>query len=218
MNQLRESRPELADDDTDTRVSTLAPTRRGDHAPPSTRDRGPVGNLVVGRETTLSGEIKSCGTLIIEGIVDGNLTDCQEIEIRESGSLTGSALSEAAEIGGRFDGDLVVRKRLWIRAGGRVSGTIRYGQIEIEAGGRITGDVSMRSLSDVPADAMGVAIAVAFGRATTAAVAETHSAGFAVPGRRGSHAIEITPEGRERIIDDENQAWLPTDWKTGRDS
>ena len=35
----------------------------------------------------------------------------------------------------------MVRKRLLIKASGRVSGTIRYGQIEIECGGQISGDV-----------------------------------------------------------------------------
>ena len=43
-----------------------------------------------------------------------------------------------ADIRGRFDGDLVVHKRLLIRATGRVSGAIRYGEIEIEAGGKIS--------------------------------------------------------------------------------
>jgi hypothetical protein len=43
---------------------------------------------------------------------------------------------EEAEIQGRFEGNLVVRKRLLIKASGRVSGTIRYGQIEIECAAR----------------------------------------------------------------------------------
>ena len=38
-------------------------------------------------------------------------------------------------------GELVVRKRLLIRAGGHVSGTISYGEIEIEAGGKISGNI-----------------------------------------------------------------------------
>ena len=46
-----------------------------------------------------------------------------------------------AEIRGRFEGTLTVRKRLFIRATGRVMGTIRYGQIEVERGGRISGDI-----------------------------------------------------------------------------
>jgi hypothetical protein len=42
---------------------------------------------------------------------------------------------------GRFRGELVVRKRLLIRAGGHVSGTITYGEVEIESGGKISGAI-----------------------------------------------------------------------------
>jgi cytoskeletal protein CcmA (bactofilin family) len=34
-----------------------------------------------------------------------------------------------------------VQKRLLIKAGGRVSGTIHYGKIEIECGGLISGNI-----------------------------------------------------------------------------
>jgi cytoskeletal protein CcmA (bactofilin family) len=53
----------------------------------------------------------------------------------------GSTSIEEAEVSGRFEGNLTVRKRLLIKATGRVSGTIRYGQIEIECGGQISGDI-----------------------------------------------------------------------------
>jgi hypothetical protein len=55
---------------------------------------------------------------------------------------------EEAEIQGRFESNLVVRKRLLIKASGRVSGTIRYGQIEIECGGQISGDVQAQPASE----------------------------------------------------------------------
>jgi len=42
---------------------------------------------------------------------------------------------------GRFEGDLTVRKRLLIRSGGHVSGTVTYGEIEIESGGGISGTI-----------------------------------------------------------------------------
>ena len=56
------------------------------------------------------------------------------------------------EVRGRFEGTLTVRKRLLIRASGKVSGTIRYGQIEIECGGQIAGDIQAgeNSLSEIP--------------------------------------------------------------------
>jgi cytoskeletal protein CcmA (bactofilin family) len=118
-----------------------------------------VRKLIVGREITLSGEITSCDKLIVEGSVEANLNNCRDIEIAEIGLFKGSAAIEEAEIRGRFEGNLVVRKRLLIKASGRVSGTIRYGQIEIECGGQISGDIQAQApteTGEVKADAVSV--------------------------------------------------------------
>jgi cytoskeletal protein CcmA (bactofilin family) len=101
--------------------------------------------LSVGRGITLSGELTSCDKLVIEGSVEAKLTNCRIIEIGESGLFKGSTTIDEAEVRGRFEGDLVVRNRLLIKATGRVSGTIRYGQIEIECGGQILGDIQAQS-------------------------------------------------------------------------
>jgi len=101
--------------------------------------------LSVGRGTTLSGEVTSCDKLFIEGSVDAKLTNCRIIEIAEGGLFKGSTTIDEAEVRGRFEGDLVVHNRLLIRATGRVSGTIRYGQIQIECGGQIFGDIQAQS-------------------------------------------------------------------------
>jgi cytoskeletal protein CcmA (bactofilin family) len=130
------------------------PLRRpGDSAPQPRRNDTEVRKLTVGREITLSGEITSCDKLMIEGSVEANLNNCRDVEIAESGLFKGSASIEEAEIHGRFEGNLVVRKRLLIKASGRVSGTIRYGQIEIECGGQISGDVQAQPASE-PAEIM----------------------------------------------------------------
>jgi cytoskeletal protein CcmA (bactofilin family) len=97
--------------------------------------------LIVGREISLTGEITSCEKLIVEGSVEANLNNCREVEIAESGLLKGQAAIEEAEIRGRFEGNLTVRKRLYIRATGKVTGTVRYGQLEVECGGQVSGDV-----------------------------------------------------------------------------
>ncbi len=105
------------------------------------RPNSELRRLSVGPEITLSGEINSCDKLFVEGSVEANLTNCRDVDIAESGLFKGSASIEEAEVRGRFEGNLVVRKRLLIKATGRVSGTIRYGQIEIECGGQISGDI-----------------------------------------------------------------------------
>jgi cytoskeletal protein CcmA (bactofilin family) len=111
-----------------------------------------VRKLTVGREISLSGEIASCDTLIVEGSVEASLQNCRDVDIADTGLFKGSASIESADVRGTFEGNMLVRKRLVIRAGGRVSGTIRYGQLEIELGGQISGDVQAMADSEVIAE------------------------------------------------------------------
>lgn len=120
------------------------------HAPmiPTPRRDTEQRRLIVGREISLTGEITSCERLIVEGSVEANLTNCREVEIAESGMMKGTAAIEEAEIRGRFEGTLTVRKRLYIRATGKVTGTVRYGQLEVECGGQVSGDVQAQPTAE----------------------------------------------------------------------
>lgn len=120
--------------------------------PVARRGDGDLRRLIVGREISLSGEITSCDKLIVEGSVEANLQNCHEIEIAESGLFKGTASIDEAEVRGRFEGELVVRRRLLIRSGGKVVGTIRYGQLEVEAGGELSGEIqsSGDNVADLP--------------------------------------------------------------------
>ncbi len=108
---------------------------------PAPRPNAEIRQLIVGREISLSGEIHACDRLVVEGSVEANLANCHDVDIAESGLFKGSASIDEAEIRGQFEGTLTVKKRLFIRATGKVTGSIRYGQIEIEAGGQISGDI-----------------------------------------------------------------------------
>ncbi len=99
--------------------------------------------LIVGREIVLSGQITSCERLVVEGRVEASLSESRFIEIAESGVFKGMAEIEHAEIAGTFEGTLTVRQKLWIRSTGKVTGTVRYGKIEIEEGGQIAGEVQV---------------------------------------------------------------------------
>ena len=115
--------------------------------PPAERSGAPRGNevdrrtLILGQGMSLAGEITSCDRLIVEGSIQATLEKCQHVIIAESGVFNGHASTENADVRGRFEGDLTVRKRLLIRAGGHVSGTVTYGEIEIESGGGISGTI-----------------------------------------------------------------------------
>ena len=50
-----------------------------------------------------------------------------------------------AEISGNFEGTLTARDTLIVRSSGRVTGTIRFGKLEIERGGEVVGDIGLVS-------------------------------------------------------------------------
>jgi len=102
-------------------------------------DKVDARTLIVGRDISFSGDVASCERLVIEGSIEVQLQNCRNMMITETGVFRGSGSTENADVRGRVEGDLVVHKRLLIRAGGHVSGAITYGEIEIEAGGKISG-------------------------------------------------------------------------------
>ena len=99
--------------------------------------------LIVGRDISLSGEITACDVLVVEGTVEAKLRDGRNIEIAESGLFKGSVEIDEADIAGRFEGDISVRGRLRLRSTGKINGTIRYGELEVEAGGQLIGEIQV---------------------------------------------------------------------------
>ncbi len=105
--------------------------------------------LIVGRDIRLSGEISACDKLVVEGHIEASLPGARVIEVSSTGYFKGNADVEEADISGHYEGELIARDRLVVRAGGRISGTIRYGRIVIESGGEISGDMQALSNTEI---------------------------------------------------------------------
>lgn len=118
--------------------------------------------LIVGEGLSLSGDITACDLLIVEGSVQVTLNDTRAIEIAETGRFTnGKASVEEATISGVYQGELTVRGRLLVRGTGRVDGSIRYGELEVERGGRLSGSIEILSAAVAPKPAAAPATAPA---------------------------------------------------------
>jgi cytoskeletal protein CcmA (bactofilin family) len=127
-------------------VSTAANATDADTTVPSaaavTNERKEA-KLVVGPDIKLKGvEISDCDTLIVEGRVEATL-DSRVLEITPHGVFQGTIAVDNAEIHGRFEGELTVRKQLVIYGAGKVSGKIRYAKIKVEEGAELSGEISM---------------------------------------------------------------------------
>jgi cytoskeletal protein CcmA (bactofilin family) len=111
-------------------------------AQPATNERKEA-KLVVGPDIKLKGvEISDCDTLIVEGRVEATL-DSRVLEITPHGVFQGTIAVDNAEIHGRFEGELTVRRQLVIYGAGKVSGKIRYAKIKVEEGAELSGEISM---------------------------------------------------------------------------
>ncbi len=145
-------------------------------APLAEPDRYGGKRLIVGEGIRLSGEISSCDRLVVEGEVEVTLNDTLALEIASSGRFTGGCEVEEADISGVYEGDLTVRRRLFVRGSGKLTGTVRYGELELERGGQIAGNISVLSET---------------GGSVGAARAGEHSSGL---GRSGLFHEPATPD------------------------
>ncbi|MEO1089588.1 MAG: polymer-forming cytoskeletal protein [Pseudomonadota bacterium] len=99
----------------------------------------PARQLVVGAGIELKGEITGCERLLVQGDVEATLHSTDHLVIAEGGRFEGRCEVETAEIAGRYEGDLEVRGRLFVKATGAVFGSIRFGELEVSRGGEVGG-------------------------------------------------------------------------------
>src|SRR5437899_6088409 len=124
------------------RPADAAPAQpRAEPDPRSQNNQIEARTLIVGAGMSVSGTITACDRLVAEGSVDAKLDGCQQVIVAQTGVFRGTVSTDNADVHGRFEGELVVQKRLLVRAAGQVSGTVSYGEIEIERGGKISGQV-----------------------------------------------------------------------------
>ncbi len=107
--------------------------------------------LVVGKGISLQGTVTEAERLVIEGTMESQLLQAQELVISHSGVFKGEVQVEDAEIAGTFDGTLIANGSLTIRATGRVLGTARSRRLSVEDGGQLSGKMEMITEASAPA-------------------------------------------------------------------
>jgi cytoskeletal protein CcmA (bactofilin family) len=108
----------------------------------------PGSKLFVGVNIKLKGvEITDCDVLVIEGHVEATVSS-KVMQIAKPGTLKGTAVIDVAEVNGEFTGELTARSRLVVHSTGRVTGTVRYGQLIVAEGGEVSGDVKPMEASE----------------------------------------------------------------------
>mgnify|MGYP001592354541 CR=1 FL=1 len=110
---------------------------KGDHA------HNPEAVTLVGEEAYFHGVLAAKGSLRIEGVVEGDITDAVNVDIGKKGRVKGNVAAEALSLAGVLEGDVVCSRAVEVLAGGRLAGSIRTPKLRIEEGAMFDGSCAM---------------------------------------------------------------------------
>lgn len=122
-------------------------------APAEKTEERKEAKLIVGPDIKMKGvEVTDCDTLMVEGRIEATL-DARVMQVAQNGIFSGTVAVDIAEIHGRVEGELTVRKQLVVHATGKISGKIRYARIKVEEGAELAGEISVLERAPAPAAA-----------------------------------------------------------------
>ena len=100
-------------------------------------------NTVIGVNSTFRGTLMVSGTLRIDGEFEGDILNCERLEIGEHGIMRADVEVKEALIMGRVYGNIRALGAIEMRAGARVEGDVAALTVAMEQGVRFTGRCTM---------------------------------------------------------------------------
>ena len=100
-------------------------------------------NTIIGVNSTIRGTIMVSGTLRVDGEFEGDILNCERIEIGEHGILRADVEVKEALIMGRVHGNIRALGSIEMRAGARVEGDVAALSIAMEQGVYFSGRCTM---------------------------------------------------------------------------
>jgi cytoskeletal protein CcmA (bactofilin family) len=109
---------------------------------------GPENVTLVGEEAFFHGVLAVKGSLRVDGVVEGDITDAISVEIGKKGKVKGNIAGEVVSVAGTVEGDVIASRSIEILSGGRVTGSIRTPTLRIEEGAVFDGQCTMAAGHD----------------------------------------------------------------------
>ena len=106
-------------------------------------DEHPSANTVIGVNSNFRGTLMVSGTLRIDGEFEGDILNCERLEIGEHGIMRADVEVKDAVIMGRVYGNIRALGAIEMKAGARVEGDVAALTVAMEQGVRFTGRCTM---------------------------------------------------------------------------
>jgi cytoskeletal protein CcmA (bactofilin family) len=110
---------------------------------PAATDAAPAPSTIIGVGTNIRGTMMATGTLRIEGEFEGDILNCDRLEIGEHGIMRSDIEVKSAMVQGRVVGNIRALGVIEIKTGARVEGDMTAANVVIEPGAFFTGRCTM---------------------------------------------------------------------------
>ena len=98
---------------------------------------------VIGKGTTIEGNIETSGNIRIEGKVVGNIKSRAKVALGNGSQVEGNVAAQNADIEGHVRGKIEILELLVLKATAVISGDIATGKLVIEPGATFNGSCKM---------------------------------------------------------------------------
>lgn len=100
---------------------------------------------VIGPGMEIIGDIKSDGTVRVEGRVEGSVKAAKSVVVGRDGAVDGDIETQDVVVAGKVVGTITGESRVELQESCRVEGDIRSRRIKLDEGGRVEGRLHMGS-------------------------------------------------------------------------
>lgn len=98
---------------------------------------------IIGKGTSVEGNVETVGNIRIEGNVKGNVTCKSKIALGQSSYVEGMVIAQNAEITGEIQGSIEVSELLILRPNSVIHGDIVTNKLIVESGATFNGSCRM---------------------------------------------------------------------------
>ena len=110
---------------------------------PPARDEVPIANTVIGVGSSVRGTLMISGTLRIDGEFEGDILNCERLEVGEHGMMRADVELKDALIEGRVHGNIRALGVVEMKTGSRIEGDIAAISVTMEPGVYFSGRCTM---------------------------------------------------------------------------
>ena len=99
---------------------------------------------IIGKNTTITGDVSSEGDFRIDGIVEGTIKTSGRVVIGQEGTVNGKVFCNNADVEGKFAGELSVNNLLTLKSTANISGEVVIGKLSVEPGADFNATCAMK--------------------------------------------------------------------------